>query len=47
MDKTVFAKLCRTAAAEGAVLLKNENHTLLILPGETVSVFGRCQLDYY
>lgn len=47
MDKTVFAKLCRTAAAEGAVLLKNENHTLPILPGETVSVFGRCQLDYY
>ena len=47
MDKTVFAKLCRTAAAEGAVLLKNENHTLPILPDETVSVFGRCQLDYY
>lgn len=47
MDKTVFANLCRTAAAEGAVLLKNENHTLPILPGETISVFGRCQLEYY
>lgn len=47
MDKTAFAKLCRTAAAEGAVLLKNENNTLPILPGETISVFGRCQLEYY
>ena len=47
MDKTVFTKLCRTAAAEGAVLLKNENHTLPILPEDTVSVFGRCQLEYY
>lgn len=47
MEQTVFTTLCRTAAAEGAVLLKNEHHTLPILPGETISVFGRCQLDFY
>lgn len=37
----------RTAAAEGAVLLKNEGGMLPILEQETVSVFGRCQFDYY
>ncbi len=47
MDYTIFSELCRTAAGEGAVLLKNENNTLPILPDETISVFGRCQLEYY
>ncbi len=42
-----YASLSRQAAAEGAVLLRNENHTLPIQAGETVSVFGRIQLDYY
>ncbi|MBP1756556.1 MAG: beta-glucosidase, partial [Firmicutes bacterium] len=44
---TKYANLSRQAAAEGAVLLKNDNNTLPILSGETVSVFGRIQLDYY
>lgn len=42
-----FNVYCREAAAEGAVLLKNEQNTLPLLAGEKVSVFGRCQLEYY
>ncbi len=42
-----YARLSRQAAAEGAVLLKNDNHALPVKTGETVSVFGRIQLDYY
>ncbi len=42
-----YAKISRQAAAEGAVLLKNDNKALPIKSGETVSVFGRIQLDYY
>lgn len=42
-----FHEYCRVAAAEGAVLLKNEAQTLPLLAGERVSVFGRCQLEYY
>ena len=42
-----FADFSRKVAAEGAVLLKNEGQILPILNGESVSVFGRCQLDYY
>lgn len=42
-----FGAYCRKAAAEGAVLLKNEQKTLPLLAGEKVSVFGRCQLEYY
>lgn len=44
---TRFQELCRAAGAQGAVLLKNDHHTLPIRPGETVSVFGRIQLNYY
>ena len=42
-----FNKLCRSAAAQGAVLLKNEKETLPVTDGECVSVFGRVQKDYY
>lgn len=35
------------AAEESAVLLKNKNNTLPLKEGETVSVFGRCQIDYF
>lgn len=42
-----FAKLCRSAAAQGAVLLKNEEETLPVTGGEKVAVFGRIQKDYY
>lgn len=38
--------LCRRAAAESCVLLKN-NGVLPIEKGNTVAVFGRCQLDYF
>lgn len=42
-----FAEYCRVAAAEGMVLLKNENEMLPIKKDEVLSVFGRCQVDYY
>lgn len=42
-----FAEFSRKAAAEGAVLLKNEGKVLPIKSGERVSVFGRIQKDYY
>ena len=46
--KTVFPgmpELLRAAAAEGAVLL--ENRVLPLTKGTKVSVFGRCQLDWF
>ncbi|MDL4841903.1 glycoside hydrolase family 3 C-terminal domain-containing protein [Aquibacillus rhizosphaerae] len=42
-----FAEFSRKVAADGAVLLKNEEQVLPIKQGETVSIFGRTQLDYY
>ena len=47
--KTVdgLADLSRQTAAEGAVLLKNEDQTLPVKPDETVSVFGRIQINYF
>lgn len=44
MDKII--KLTRQSAADGMVLLKNKD-VLPFKQGETVAVFGRCQLDYY
>ena len=38
---------CRRAAAQGAVLLKNENAVLPFTAKDKVAVFGRCQKDYY
>ncbi len=38
---------CRRAGREGAVLLKNEKNALPVLEGETVSVFGRVQNDFF
>lgn len=37
--------ICRNVAAEGCVLLKNDG--VLPIRDENVSVFGRCQIDYY
>jgi len=42
-----FAEFSRKAAAEGAVLLKNEGQNLPIIEGESVSIFGRTQINYY
>jgi beta-glucosidase len=42
-----FAEFSRKAAAEGAVLLKNDGQVLPIRNGETVSIFGRTQVNYY
>ena len=42
-----LAPFCRKIAAEGAVLLKNENHLLPLQQNEKISVFGRCQIEYY
>lgn len=44
---TKMQEQCRRAGAEGAVLLKNSNNALPIKNGETVSIFGRIQLNYY
>ena len=38
--------LSRRAAAEGMVLLKNENETLPLKRGSRVAVFGKAQADY-
>ena len=37
----------RQAAAEGIVLLKNEDSVLPLKSSETVSLFGRCQIDTF
>ena len=42
-----FAKIAEMAASEGAVLLKNAGNILPIKRNEKVSLFGRCQIDYY
>ena len=46
-DWEQYAVYARQAAAEGCVLLKNEEEALPIGKGEKVSVFGRIQLHYY
>ena len=40
-----FKKLCRKVAAESCVLLKNDN--ILPLKNEKISLFGRCQTNYF
>lgn len=42
-----LAELGRIAAAQGAVLLRNEGQALPLKKQERVSVFGRIQRDYY
>ena len=46
-DLKKYAEIARRAAAEGAVLLRNENSTLPVKNGQRVSLFGRSQFDYY
>lgn len=40
-----FRKMCRRAAAEGCVLLKNED--FFPIREESVALFGRCQIDTF
>lgn len=42
-----LAEFSRRAAAEGAVLLRNENEVLPLTGEDHVAVFGRCQIEYY
>lgn len=42
-----LVSVSRQAAAEGIVLLKNDDQALPIQPSEVVSLFGRCQVDTY
>lgn len=42
-----FAEFSRKVAADGAVLIRNEGQVLPIRKGESVSVFGRTQINYY
>ncbi|MDD7740095.1 MAG: glycoside hydrolase family 3 C-terminal domain-containing protein [Lachnospiraceae bacterium] len=47
LDQQQYAALARQAAAEGCVLLKNENETLPLRKGDKVAVFGRIAFHYY
>ena len=47
LDMEKYAALARQAAAEGCVLLENENQTLPIPKGARVAVFGRSAFHYY
>ncbi len=42
-----FASFGRRVAAEGIVMLKNDNNTLPLKKDDVLSVFGRIQLHYY
>ncbi len=49
-EKTITSgmpEILRRCAADGIVLLKNENQTLPLSCGERVAVFGRCQNDWF
>lgn len=41
-----LAELSRSVAADGAVLLKNEDNVLPVTSDRTISVFGRTQINY-
>ena len=47
LDFNKYAALARQAAAEGFVLLKNENEALPLRKGDKVAVFGRIAFHYY
>lgn len=47
LDMEAYQACARQAAAEGCVLLKNENATLPLREGEKVAVFGRIAFHYY
>ncbi len=47
IDWDAYARAARNAAAEGVVLLRNEQNVLPFREGEKLAVFGRIQFDYY
>ena len=47
LDYQKYANLARRVAAEGSVLLRNEDAVLPLQKGQTVSVFGRTQFKHY
>ena len=47
LDWKEYTSAAVRTAAEGIVMLKNDNSALPLREGETVSVFGRIQLHYY
>ncbi|MBN1782762.1 glycoside hydrolase family 3 C-terminal domain-containing protein [bacterium] len=44
-DLAAHAIVCRNAAADGMVLLKNDNGALPLSPGSKVAVFGNCAYE--
>ncbi len=46
-DLTKYAACARMAAAEGAVLLRNEGKVLPLAKGTKIALFGRSQFNYY
>lgn len=47
IDQEQYAKFARRTAAEGIVMLKNDNGALPLIDNEKISIFGRIQLSYY
>ncbi len=43
----LYARTARQTAAEGIVMLRNENHVLPLKEGSKVALFGRTQFHYY
>ena len=47
LDLNEYARIARQTAAEGCVLLKNDNQALPLRNGDNVAVFGRSAFRYY
>jgi beta-glucosidase len=47
VDYEKYSQAARQLAAEGAVLLRNENSALPVRAGDTISLFGRTQCRWY
>ena len=47
LDYEKYAELARRVAAEGSVLLRNEDGVLPLQKGQKVSIFGRSQFEHY
>ena len=47
LDYQKYAELARRVAAEGSVLLRNEDDVLPLQKGQRVSIFGRTQFEHY